>query len=95
MPCKNESLNWLKALLIGAMAGGIAGLLLAPQSGKETQNSLKEEARRLQEELDKFASDISEKSNEIKSDLEKRLNEVKDLLAMKNKAKTSNTDSEI
>lgn len=95
MPCRNESNHWLKALLIGTFAGAVAGLLLAPQSGKDTQRQLKDEASRLQEEFDHYVAGLNEKSNEIKKDLEKRLNEVKELLSQKEKSKTSNNDSEV
>jgi gas vesicle protein len=37
------------AFLIGAVAGGVAALLLAPQSGAETRNRLKRGARDLRE----------------------------------------------
>lgn len=37
------------AFLLGAVAGGVAALLLAPQSGAETRNRLKRGARDLRE----------------------------------------------
>lgn len=76
MNCENGSNNWLKALLIGAMAGAIGGLILAPQSGKETQKKLKDEAQKLQDDLDKLYSDITDKAESMKKDLEKKLNEI-------------------
>ncbi len=39
------------AFLAGAVAGGIAGVLLAPKSGDETRRELKGYARKTEEEL--------------------------------------------
>ena len=48
------------ALLGGAVAGVVAGLLLAPKSGEETRQALKGYARRTEEEvLEKAKAGIS------------------------------------
>lgn len=63
----------LGSLIIGALAGGIAALLLAPQSGEDTRQQLKEEADRLRGELDEYASDLTSKAKKVKKDLEAKL----------------------
>jgi len=70
----------LTGLLIGAAAGAVAGILLAPQSGKETRKRLCEEGERLREELEKYSRDFSEKATEIRKDIETRLGEIKNKL---------------
>lgn len=73
----------LGSLIVGAIAGGIAALLLAPQSGEDTRQQLKEEAERLRKELDEYASDFTEKAKKVKKDLEAKLkrteSELKDM----------------
>lgn len=73
MSRRNETGTILGSLFVGALAGAVAALLLAPQSGKETREQLMEEADRLKDELDKYASDFSEKAKQAKADLEEKL----------------------
>ena len=61
------------SLIVGALAGGLAALLLAPQSGEETRSQLKKESKRLRNELDGYASDFSDKAKKVKKDLEAKL----------------------
>ncbi|AFL97566.1 YtxH domain-containing protein [Ornithobacterium rhinotracheale] len=63
----------LGSLIIGALAGGIAALLLTPHSGEETREKLKKEADRLREELKDYSSDFSDRAKKVKKDLEKKL----------------------
>lgn len=63
----------LGSLIVGALAGAVAALLLAPQSGKETRDQLSNEIDKLKKELDKYANDFSEKAKKIKQDLEVKL----------------------
>jgi gas vesicle protein len=44
MMSENRYSYWLKGLLIGGLAGLVAGVLFAPKSGKETRNELGEKA---------------------------------------------------
>ncbi len=46
---KKETSNVLVAFLVGAVAGGVAALLLAPASGTETRKKLAEGLRRAKE----------------------------------------------
>lgn len=53
---KRETSNVLVAFLVGAVAGGVAALLMAPASGEETRRKIKDGMRRAKdraaEELD-------------------------------------------
>jgi gas vesicle protein len=69
----NETGAILGSLFVGALAGAVAALLLAPQSGRETRNQLTSEAEKLKEEIEKYASDFSEKAKKAKADLEEKL----------------------
>ena len=50
--------NFWKGTFIGALVGSVAGLLLAPKSGKETQADLKQAARGVVGDLDRRANDV-------------------------------------
>ena len=52
------------ALIAGAAAGAIIGLLLAPDEGSVTLEKLKEQAKRLGVDVQNLASDLGEKSKD-------------------------------
>ena len=64
----------LGSVIVGAIAGAAAALLLAPKSGKETREELLDRANSLKAELDEYASDFSGKAKKVKEDLEKKFN---------------------
>ena len=64
------------AFLGGAMAGVVAGLLLAPQSGEETRRALKGYARRAEEE-------VLEKAKEARAALDESIERGKHFIAEK------------
>ena len=47
----------LLGLIVGVAAGAVAGLLIAPSSGKETREKIKESAANFKDELDKKLKD--------------------------------------
>ncbi|MFP4091730.1 MAG: YtxH domain-containing protein [Cyclobacteriaceae bacterium] len=53
------------ALLLGAAVGAIAGLLLAPESGKKTRRKISSTADDLIDELEDAWEDSAEKIKEI------------------------------
>ncbi|MFB6257224.1 MAG: YtxH domain-containing protein [Flavobacteriales bacterium] len=55
------------AALTGAVAGGVAGVLLAPEKGEETRKKLTKEAQKAREEL----NDLVEKGKDTVEDLKK------------------------
>jgi gas vesicle protein len=64
------------AFLGGAMAGVVAGLLLAPKSGEETRLALKGYARRTEEE-------VLEKAKEARAALDETIERGKHFIAAK------------
>lgn len=64
------------AFLGGAVAGVVAGLLLAPKSGEETRRALKEYARRTEEE-------VLEKAKEARAALDETIERGKYFIAGK------------
>lgn len=63
----NSSGKIFLAALTGAVAGGIAGVLLAPESGEETRKKLNKQAQKARSEL----NDLVEKGKETVEDLKK------------------------
>lgn len=55
------------AALTGALAGGVAGILLAPEKGEDTRKKLNKEAQKAREEL----NDLVEKGKDTVEDLKK------------------------
>jgi gas vesicle protein len=53
------------ATMVGAVAGAIGGLLLAPQSGKKTREDLKKMALKLSKEVSGTVKDTKEKVEEV------------------------------
>ena len=64
------------AFLGGAVAGVVAGILLAPQSGEETRRALKGYARRAEEE-------VLEKAKEARAALDETIERGKHFIAEK------------
>lgn len=64
------------AFIGGAVAGVVAGLLLAPQSGEETRRDLKRYARRAEEE-------VLEKAKEARAAIDETIERGKHFLAEK------------
>lgn len=64
------------AFLGGAVAGVVAGLLLAPKSGEETRRDLKGYARRIEE-------DVLEKAKEARTALDETIERGKHFVAAK------------
>ena len=51
---EDKTFSFLKGIFIGAIAGAVAGILLAPKSGAETREDIK-----------KLAVDLGDKANEL------------------------------
>ena len=60
-----KSSKFFLATMVGAVAGAIGGLLLAPQSGKKTREDLKKIAIRLSKEVSGTVKDTKEKVEEV------------------------------
>lgn len=57
--------------VFGAIVGGVAALLTAPKSGKETRDDLKKKA-------EKKAAEVKQKAEAVKSDLETQAKDLRD-----------------
>jgi gas vesicle protein len=55
----------LFAVLIGAAAGAVAGILLAPESGRATRQKLSRKASDIREELNESWNNTAEKFREL------------------------------
>lgn len=70
--------------LAGAAAGLAAGVLLAPKSGKETRQTIKQKASAAKNKLTRKAEDVKDSAKD-------RIEEVKDKAAIKTKGLASAT----
>lgn len=55
---KDNGGGFLKGTIIGALVGSVAALLLAPKSGKETQEDIKRKARIVKDDIGKMLDDL-------------------------------------
>ncbi|MEK6481610.1 YtxH domain-containing protein [Catalinimonas sp. 4WD22] len=55
----------ISALLIGAAAGAIAGLLLAPESGDKTRRKLNKSAKNMLDDLEDAWEDSAERIKDL------------------------------
>lgn len=69
---KSKNKFWL-----GAVVGGILGILFAPRKGKETREKLSEDADKLKDAVDKAAKEGAEKYKEVKAKAEPVVEKVK------------------
>jgi gas vesicle protein len=76
----NNTLDVLGGMLIGALAGAAAALLLAPQSGKDTRRQIQEKSIELRDRTTELVDDTMAKvrtnANRITMDLKSRGQEV-------------------
>ena len=68
--------RFFAGVAIGAAIGAIAGVLLAPQSGEETRESLGKMAKGVAKKTDSTVRDIQEKADSIVSDLQENGDEI-------------------
>ncbi len=69
----NQSGNVILGTLIGAAVGFAAGILLAPQSGKETRDLLGEKASDTKDAINDVAHKAMASIKEVKDSVEKSL----------------------
>lgn len=66
----------LFAALVGAAAGAVAGIMLAPASGKETRDKVNKKAKKMKKEASRNIEDITEKGNEVLNKIKKQADTV-------------------
>ena len=84
--------KFLAGFLIGGAVGAVAGILLAPKSGAETREMLKNSATDAMKKADATVKEIQAKADDVVSDLQKKGDEIKEklqnLLAQKDTTET-------
>ena len=63
---------FLIGFVVGGVAGAVAALLLAPQSGEETRTLIKDKSIELRDQAAKQAETISAKAGEVAEDVQTR-----------------------
>ena len=72
--------KFLAGFLIGGAVGALAGILLAPKSGAETREILKNSTVDALKKADQTVKEIQEKADDVVSDLQKKGEEIKEKL---------------
>jgi len=77
-----SNVKLLSGVLLGAAAGAVLGILLAPEKGSETRKKLSQKGADLTESLkstfNDFVDRIGEKYDDVKSDADRLVEEGKD-----------------
>ena len=60
--------NFLTGIVIGAIVGAAAGILLAPESGEETRKKIADKTSGLKEDLEAKLNDVSEKIKNLENE---------------------------
>jgi gas vesicle protein len=72
----------LLGLILGAATGAVAGLLLAPASGKETRENISDKASELKSDLDRKFNELSQKIQDLDgesiAEFKEKFNDVKE-----------------
>jgi hypothetical protein len=71
-PAKNQDqfpVSLFAGLVMGGLAGAVAALLYAPQSGKTTRGKIQREAHKLQNSIFDYAENLGDKTSANVSDL--------------------------
>lgn len=76
----NDGGKVLTSLLIGATAGFVTGILVAPQSGKETRQQLNDTSDRVRQDLSKQTEKSAEILDDVKGSAEELFDEVREKL---------------
>lgn len=72
--------KFLAGFIIGGAVGAIAGILLAPKSGAETREMIKNSTADALKKADATVKEIQAKADDVVSDLQKKGDEIKEKL---------------
>ncbi len=72
--------KFIAGFVVGGAIGAIAGILLAPKSGKETREMLASSAQDMIKRADETANQIKSKADDAVSELQKKGEEIKNKL---------------
>lgn len=70
--------NFLKGVVIGAIAGGISIALTTPKTGRQMRQEIKEESQSLYTEGKKIAFNTADNIEDLYYDNKQKINEVKE-----------------
>jgi gas vesicle protein len=77
----NHSANFLAGIVIGGLTGAAAAILLAPQSGKETREQIRQKAAELRDQttasVEDAVSQVRSKAGQIKDDVSEKAKDLK------------------
>ncbi len=68
--------KFFAGFVAGGMMGAIAGILLAPSSGKDTRDLISEKAQLTKSKVEDSVSEINLKANDIMDDIQKKGDEL-------------------
>ena len=86
----NNNEKVIISFLVGAAAGALAGLLLAPASGDETREKLKDNALRVSDDLRKQAQKAMSSLDDARNSAEGYLNDIKEKISNSDLASKAN-----
>lgn len=72
--------KFIAGFIVGGAIGAVAGILLAPKSGKETREFLANSAQDMVKRADETANRIKSKADDAVSELQKKGEEIKSKL---------------
>lgn len=68
--------KFLAGFIAGGLLGAVAGILLAPSSGKETRERLVEKSQQTKAKIEDSVNEIHSKANIIMDDIQKKGDEL-------------------
>lgn len=73
----NQSGKTIVAVLTGVSVGIIAGILIAPQSGKRTREDIRYSVQKVNRDLDRFNWQLTNKANKLQRDIKDRADQIR------------------
>ena len=72
--------KFLAGFIVGGALGAVAGILLAPKSGKETREQLAQSAKDAAAKADETVKEIQSKADSVVEELQRKGEEIKEKL---------------